>query len=285
MKIDFDVITLRGCLMCFWQYKMERNGGWCWIEDTVVSWTLSQTENDKIKAHTINVLSRRVSLRKNGDYDILMLKIAKDSKSFHHLLFTVITDICWIARRPPKLSRWKQPLRISSRTMPKHWWIVVKRGATVFGTLQNNEVFILFTLITLSSWVASWTPHPFYKSEFDPIFPYSRQSVIFKEMLTSSFLFRKLLFYLENFHCFKKNPTQNKEKENKWVIGECHKGWGFKLFSYPDVWFLFWKYLDLARLELASLLLRHSSCKLFWPCFPLAGLRVCCCALQWVVCL
>lgn len=99
MKIDFDVITLRGCLMCFWQYKMDRNDGWCWIEDTVVSWTLSQTENGKIKAHTINVLSIRVSLRKNGGYDILMLKIAKDSKSFHHLLFTVITDII----------RWKQP--------------------------------------------------------------------------------------------------------------------------------------------------------------------------------
>lgn len=58
MKIDFDVITLRGCLMCFWQYKMDRNGGWCWSEDTVVSWTLSQTENGKIKAQTINVLSR-----------------------------------------------------------------------------------------------------------------------------------------------------------------------------------------------------------------------------------
>lgn len=220
MKIDFDVITLRGCLMCLWQYKMERNGGWCWIEDTVVSWTLSQTENDKIKAHTINVLSGRVSLRKNGDYEILMLKIAKDSKSFHHLLFTVITDICWTGGRPPKLSRWKQLLTVSSRTTPKHGWIYVRRAATVFGTLQNNEVFILFTLITLSSGVASWTPHPFLKSDFDPIFPYSRQSIIFHEMLSFSSLFRKILFYPENFHCLKKNLTQNKEEGKK--INEEH---------------------------------------------------------------
>lgn len=105
MKIDFDVITLRGRLMCFWQYKMDRNGGWCWIEDTVVSWTLSQTENGKIKAHTISVLCRKVSLKKNCDYNILMLKIANDSEGFHHLLFTVNTAICGSGSRSPTLIR------------------------------------------------------------------------------------------------------------------------------------------------------------------------------------
>lgn len=171
MKIDFDVITLRGCLMCFWQYKMDRNRGWCWIEDTVVSWTLSQTENARIKTHAIKTLSRRMNLRKNGDYNILMLKISKDAKSFHHL-FTVISDICSTGRRSPKLIRWKQPWTLSNRAVPKYRWIYVKRGATVFGTVQNNKDFILFTLITLGSWVVSWTLLPFLKSEFYPIFPY-----------------------------------------------------------------------------------------------------------------
>lgn len=81
-----------------------------------------------------------MSLRKNGDYDILMLQIAKDSKSFHHLLFTVITDICWTGRRSPKLTRGKQPLMVSNRAMTEHTWIYVKRGATVFGTIQNKKV-------------------------------------------------------------------------------------------------------------------------------------------------
>lgn len=92
MKIDFDVITLRGCLMCFWQYKMDRNRGWCWTEDTVVSWTLSQTEIARIKTLAIKILSRRMSLRKNSDHNILMLSITEDAKSFHHILFTVISD-------------------------------------------------------------------------------------------------------------------------------------------------------------------------------------------------
>lgn len=80
---------------------------------------LSRTENGKIKAHAINVPSRRVSLRKNADDDILMLKIAKDSKTFHHLLFAVITDICWTGRTSPEFIRGKQLLRASIRTMPK----------------------------------------------------------------------------------------------------------------------------------------------------------------------
>lgn len=125
MKIDFDVITLRGCLMCFWQYKMDRNRGWCWIEDTVVSWTLSQTENAKIKTHAIKILSRRMSLRKNGDCIILMLKIAKDAKSSHYILFIVISEICSTGGRSPKLIRWTHPLTLSKRAVPEYRWIHV----------------------------------------------------------------------------------------------------------------------------------------------------------------
>lgn len=170
MKIDFDVITLRGCLMCFWQYKMDGNRGWCWIEDTVVSWTLSQTENARIRTYAIKKLSRKMSLRKNGDYYMLMLKIAKDSKSFLHILFTIISDISSTGRISPKLITWKQPLISSNRAVPKYRWIYVKRGAIVFQTVQTIEDFILFTLITLGSWVVSWTLLPFLKSELYPIF-------------------------------------------------------------------------------------------------------------------
>lgn len=34
MKIDFDVITLRGCLMGLWQDQMDRDSGWCSMRDT-----------------------------------------------------------------------------------------------------------------------------------------------------------------------------------------------------------------------------------------------------------
>lgn len=165
-----------------------------------------------------------VSLRKNGHYGILMLKIAKDSKSFHHLLLTVTTDICWTGRMSPKLIRWKQPLIVSNRRMPKHRWIYVQIGATVLGTVQNNEVFILFTLITLGSRVASWTLLLLLKSKFDPVFPYSIKSVFvlvwfgFCEMLTVSPLFRKILFCPENFHCFKKiEQIERKQMSNRWM--------------------------------------------------------------------
>lgn len=180
MKIDFDVITLRGCLMCFWQYKMDRNRGWCWIEDTVVSWTLSQTENARIKTHAIKILSRRMSLRKNGDYNILMLKPAKDAKSFHYILFTKISDICSTGGRSPKLIRWEHPLTLTKRVVPKYRWTRVKRGAMVFGTVQNNEDFILFTLITLGSWVVSHY-FPFWNQNFTPYFRISDKVSFFKQ--------------------------------------------------------------------------------------------------------
>lgn len=61
MKIDSDVITFGGCLMRLWQYKMDRNGGWCWIEDTVVSWTLSQIQNGEMKMNSVSVMLRTAS--------------------------------------------------------------------------------------------------------------------------------------------------------------------------------------------------------------------------------
>lgn len=154
--------------------------------------------------------------------------------------------------------------------MLKHGWIYVKRKAMVFGTVQNNDSFILFTLITLGSWVASWTLLPFYKSEFDPIFPYFRQSIIFHEMFTVGYyLGRSSLAF--RISLLKKKKTQitsdqieRKKKKKKRVAGECHEAWGFKLCNLPDVWILFWKCLHWVRLELASCLLRHSGWKQFW---------------------
>lgn len=36
MKIDFDVIIPRVCLICLWQDKMDRDSGWCSMRDAVV---------------------------------------------------------------------------------------------------------------------------------------------------------------------------------------------------------------------------------------------------------